>query len=794
MKLKIFMIACASAFIVSFPQNIIGCGPDADPYDYYTSFFSQRLASVKAFSPFYYTSYNFLYSETEPLIPADVLAKEWSTYAGVKEKDARAFVTEYAYKDINNLYYNIEKAQPLKIPDSVKANGMSTYFMQSKDLEALGYILYAKQVQPFVSGDYNTWEPIQRDSLKMVKLIKNGQQLYAVAKKEEFKLKYAYQIIRLAHYSKHFADAIRYYDEYIPQNKTQSVLQQLCLALKAGALYRMGQQKEAAYLFSKVFIETDVNKISNYISFFWSVDYKVDRKEYVAMGKTNEEKAAVLALFALGSGNDETAALKEIYKFQPNMPVLEVLATREINKLEEKYFTPMLNRQKGGKEFYYTWNDSKNDSTMQVEEAHLKSLTNFFATVAKNNNSSNTGLFQTAAAYTSFMVRDYVAAKQYLAAAKKTDLTAKVQDQWALTNLLVTINEQDKIDAGFEAQILPSIKWLQKKAIEDTTMKFGYYDNSQWKIFYRNLMSEIIAKRYHAQGDLDKEVLAIGNAENIYNGNDYNYNALDYLRNHLLSGNVEKLYNLMSAKNNSAYDSYLIKNNSLKVADVIDFAGTAYLRDYKYAEAITWFNKSSATTKKYSIEKNPFIELLYDQEEKFGNEKLTTKLAFTQEMLRLQKLVETDKVNAAKNLYKMALGMYNMTYYGHAWELVQYYRSGSDGYYIPKDATAFQKEYYGCYAAHDYFKKAMDATADKNFKAKCLFMMAKCDQKVVRQPQYSDFGYDSYDKYEAASKVYFPKFKYNRYFPKLVKEYAGTAFYKEALSSCSYLSDFVRKK
>ncbi len=184
---------------------------------------------------------------------------------------------------------------------------------------------------------------------------------------------------------------------------------------------------------------------------------------------------------------------------------------------------------------------------------------------------------------------------------------------------------------------------------------------------------------------------------------------------------------------------------------------------------------------------------VYDQEERLDYEKITTtKPAFAKEMFRLQKVVVTDKANAAKYYYKMALGLYNITYYGNAGELVNYYRSGSDGYYIPKDATDFQKEYYGAFAAEQMFKKAMDASTDKNFNARCLFMMAKCSQKKVQQPQYDQ--YPEYEDYRTASKSYFPRFKDNIHFPQLVKEYSGTIFYKEALSSCSYLAEFVRKK
>jgi len=141
----------------------------------------------------------------------------------------------------------------------------------------------------------------------------------------------------------------------------------------------------------------------------------------------------------------------------------------------------------------------------------------------------------------------------------------------------------------------------------------------------------------------------------------------------------------------------------------------------------------------------------------------------------------------------MALGICNTSYYGHTWELVQYDRSGSDGYYIPKNATGFQKEYYGVFKAHDYFEKAMKASSDKNFKARCLFMMAKCAQKQLRRPQYDDYA-GNYDKINADEDSYFKNFMSNKYFPQFVRDYGNTAFYKEAYSTCSYLRDFVKKR
>jgi hypothetical protein len=796
MNWKAFITACISTAIVSFPQNMIGCGPDADPYDYYTSFFHQNLPDANGYRPFYYVGYQFLYDAAEPTEVPDVLADEWTAYCGssVKKADAKKLVNKFAWKDLNNLYYNLEKNQPLKIPDSVKQNSMTGYFMQSKDLEALGYILYAKQVEPHVVGGEGDWNAPARDSLKMAKLIKNGQQLYAVAKKDIFKLKYAYQFLRLGLYSGRNADVINWYDEYAAKTTTNSILQPLCLALKAGALFHNGQQKEAAYLFSKVFAASTAKRISNYLGFIWSVDSKADKKDYLALCKNEKEKASMLSLFALGSSNNNLDDLKEIYRLNPASEELEVLVVREINKLEEKYLTPAMLKVPGGKPFYFTWTDEAKDSIMMESEKEVKELHVFLDNAAKTNAVKNAGLFETAAGYAAYMTRDYTTAKKYLAVAEKMPLTQKVKDQWALTNLLVTINEQTKIDAAFEEQLLPSLQWLEEKVKAEKAVTLDYWQVQQWRSIYRNLMSEILAKRYHEQGDLAKETLCIGAADQVMKGQQDYYgsmNGIEFLRNNLMSADVEKLYALMDGKQPNKFESYLFSHNSVTKKEVIDFAGTSYLREYEYAKAIDWFKRSAD---KKAIGKNPFVVLLYDAEEQLAVEKKFSinKLAFAQEMLKLEQAAK-QPATAAKSYYKLALGMYNITYYGHTWELVQYYRSGSDGYNIPKDATGFQKEYYGAYKAHAYFEKALNASTDKNFKARCLFMMAKCAQKQVHQPQYSEYP-TNWDQFETDQKAYWPKFTNNRYFPQFIKDYSNTPFYKEAFGSCSYLRDFVKKK
>jgi hypothetical protein len=795
MNWKLFITACISGALISFPQNIIGCGGEDDPYDYYISFFNQHISANKTYQPFYYTNSHFLYDSEEPVPVSTVLAKEWSDYCGngVTQKDAIQFVNKYSLKDVTNLYYSIEKKTPLKLPDSIKRNTMTNYFIKNNDAEALGYIMYAKQVEPYVYSE-SEWETPKKDEIKIPKLIKNGNQLYTAAKKDIFKLKYAYQILRLNHYSGEYGNTIVEYENLVANNTAKSVLQPLCLALKAGALFKTGNKKLAAYLFSKAYAMSNVKKISNYLGFAWSFKKEEDKKNYLAQCKNDDEKATMLSLFSLNTVGNNVATVKDIFKLSPANNTLEVLAVREINKLEERLLTPTLQQEKGIKQIYIAYNNNV-DSIMLLAKQDATDLTKLLHNISEHKATANKALFETGAAYTSYMLRDFAGAKKYLANAKQLNPNSNVSDQWALTNLLITINEKDKIDATFEEQILPSVQWLLQKAKNDKGIKTSnsWSDIDTWKQFYRNLFNNILAPRYNKQGDVYKEALAYGAADNTYSSNYVmgSSSGIDFLRNKLSVADVEKLYTLLSGKQNK-FEQFVINNNMIKLTTVVDFAGTAYLREGNYTKAIEWLKKAPAEK---SIHKNPFIDVLYDVEEQQYNEKKfsITKLAFSQEMLRLQGLAKTDKANAAKHLYKMALGLYNTTYYGHTWELVQYYRSGSDGYYIPDNATTFEKEYYGCYASHNNFKAAMEASTSKEFKAKCLFMMAKCSQKTVHQPQYSEFA-SNWDEYDKAQAKYLPTFKNNIYFPQFIKEYKDTKFYEEAFNSCSYLRDFLAKK
>lgn len=793
MTWKRCIIILINGWCIAFPYNILGCGPELDPYDYYTSFFNNTLAAEKAYQPFYYTNYEFLYDAAEPADAAAATSAEWVDYCGgnISKSQSYDFVCRYTLKQLTAIYRHIEKNQALTLPDSVQRNKITAYFLNGKDREGLGYLMYTRQVEPFVTGAWNNWAPPVRDSAKMSRLIQNGLRLHAAAVNPFIKLRYAYQVFRLAHYSKRYADCIKWYDELIAPNPAKTVLQELSVSLKAGALFHLNKKHEAACAFSRQFSKTDVKKVANYMSFSWCVDRMsaADRRQCLALCTSNEERANLLGLFALGSNAIEYQTLSQIAQLYPQAPVLEVLCTREVNKIEENYLSPFLAKQKGGIAIHYNWGEPA-DSTQRLWLQAAKNLSPLLDQLAAKSQVKNPALFETGAAHLAYITQNYPDAKTYLARAEKMPLNNALKDQLALTTLLVSISEKNTIDAATEQALLPSIQWMEHKARSEKPVEINEYAKvTQWKNFYRNFLTEIIARRYQQQGDVRKEALCIGKA---FLGD--STETKDFVRNSMATKDVMGLEALLAAAQKSKWDQYLCTNFPMKKDEVTDVIAMTHTRDFDFTTALQWMEKIKDPAV-VRLTRNPFADLLKDnQDSLYSFDKgRFSKINFLQQMKTLQDKASQGKAGAA-DLYTLATGFYNMTYYGRAWEMVKYERSGSDGYHIPKEATAFEKEYYGCYMAARYFEKAMQASADANFKARCLFMMAKCTQKQVQQPQYADYTGDKYAAYDVAEKKYLFAFKYNTYFPQLVNNYRQTALFAQARNTCSYLKDFIDKK
>ncbi|KAK6024861.1 putative dGTPase [Ostertagia ostertagi] len=252
-------------------------------------------------------------------------------------------------------FFDSERTTYQQIADkAVAGNGFTKWVITAKDLEALGYLMYAKQCEPLVNtaGD---WDAPERDTVKMGKLIRNGLQLQKAAKKDFIRDRYNYQVIRLAFYAGNPSLALDLYNTLAASNTGNSEIQARTLALKGGALFRLKRKPEAAYCYALAFDKSDNIKTTSFQSFDWCVGK--DATPVLKLCKTPHEKAVVWVMNGLHHYDQGLPSMQAAYQADPSVAGLDVVMTREINKTEERYQARVLSSDRNLTASSYWFND-----------------------------------------------------------------------------------------------------------------------------------------------------------------------------------------------------------------------------------------------------------------------------------------------------------------------------------------------------------------------------------------------------------------------------------------------------
>ncbi|MBS1902625.1 MAG: hypothetical protein JSS75_02870 [Bacteroidetes bacterium] len=791
----------SSLVLLLIADPIISCGPDEDPYDYYTSFFQRRMESQLGMKPFYYTSCRFLYDERDEL-PADrATSAEWAAYLGkpVTDSEAYAYVCGYSDSAITSVYLYMTGTSHDVLPDSITMNPAAGRILSTGNIAAAKYLAFTRDVQPYVTNQMWSYEPVAHDSMTMLSLALKAEKAYTKEKDNFLRTRYAYQALRLCYYAGSYKRTSATYAKYFASREPAGLIDMLALSIKAGVLYHSGQKAEAAYLYSKEFDANPTAKISNYLSFGWCIDTAIAEQTYYQFCKNTREAANMAALFALHNPGNAFDDIKRVAGLDPSTPALEVLAIREVHKLEEGYLSPRLARARGAVQLFVSFNNS-DDVTMRNAEAEAVDLIGFFERLAAAPHASNPALFELSAAYIALMVGRSDQADRLLNVTATMQLTPAEHDQLQLTRLLLEINRQNRLDADFERALLPSLQWLESKArISD-----------EWSQFYRNIFTSILAPRYLAEGKPQKMVLCIGRAEHRpfppAIDSDYRWyptQAIEILRHSLTSSELETLQSFLTQTDHTEFERYLIAANAIEASDVFDCIGTSYLRTFNWSKAAEWFRHITPSYFRKDVFRiylgaNCFADPIEDTHAATAQDTVTyTKLSFAERMIALEALTQNPAISNAMKAsayYSMACGMYQMSYYGNSWMLMEYAWTSNEPPALDSLAAhEWRRNYYGAFRAEEYFNKALALTVDRNMQAKCLFMAAKCNQKQLL------FGSGQF--YGTLAGVNNPKeqeqmraFLFNaKYFPRLAESYSNTEFFQQALNTCSYLNDFYTK-
>ncbi|WP_316786393.1 hypothetical protein [Pedobacter frigiditerrae] len=820
------LIFCVSFFAVFFGELAvnIACGPEQDPYDYYVSYFHNNVQGDQ-YKPFAFNGLLFLNSEDDVWAEENVNSAEWAKYLGVKLKDVRKIMYELdSASDVRLKKASFKWTSTL--PDSLKKNNFLAAL--SKNKAALNYYRLLKQCEPMISHIYGSWTQPIVDSVFLMKCADKNLALLPNFKDDFLKLRYAYQIQRMYRYAGNKQQSKMVYEKYIANNPSTSAVKGWAISQYAGIIRAEGKADEAAFLFSKVFASNPERRIVAYRNYFWT-SAKMD--DVLKFAKSEDEKANIYAINGFKKPDSEIQLVKDVYECNPANQLVGALVIREVNKLEQNLLerSPMAYDYFSASIYGNYFNYGKNaDSLKTANLKHLKVVRDFATRIANEKKYIEPDFGNITAAYLSWIEHNDVLAMKYLNKVNLEKLSPKLKDQYRITELLVKANQIKKGNNFNENELLPALKWLDEKRLEENPVQpkdSEYYygwnegEKSRYTITTRNFYQQVLAPAYTKLGDTAKAALAMlkGDAKykllkNMKFKKSLSYQTTMYWMQSLSENTLDKIatYKTKTAIDN--FDGLLAKSlNQFSSDDFYELQGTAHLRAHQYAKAIECFNKLSKTYKywmpeewewldngKHLVHKqyaNAFAETVTDYPKKYVNKpNRLNKKTFAKKMLNLQRLANTDKKNAAQYYYQMAKGLYQTGEFGNAWFFISYdwriFANQNRGKYD------YNSDYKLALKAKEYFEKARELSKDANFKAKCTFMLARCEQKKILQ-KYDAITWNETEDYEKLGKeqdrIYTRMNSENPYFAEMKNQYAKTPFYKTAVNECSYLKDFLKR-
>lgn len=621
-------------------------------------------------------------------------------------------------------------------------------------LETIDYLIFAKTCEKYCSKDQE-WSEKPKDVAQMFFLISRGRKAFSNTVSPFLRLRYAYQMLRLAHYAKDPEAVLRIWEDVIPMvEKIRSIMNYWALGHKAGALKALGRRAEAAYLFAVVFRYCPSKRRQAFESF--DIRTEAEWKECLSFCRNPQERAA---LYAIRASYDKAHALDdmvELYKLDPKNEHLDMLLIRETLRMEKIML---------GSDFRTGRLDAQ---TVKNTRIYLTRLTTFTKFCADQGIVKSPALWRTTEGYLRLLDGDWQMALATLYKAKKTiGVDELMTEQIENYVLLARIMGLQIADSQMDSTV--SVIRASRAYASDPD--------------FDPLLHEKLASIFLQNGNIGAAFLcekSIGDLEKNPN-----------------MPLVEDLIRLCQKPNKTLIERELTTEGGKTIEPQLwDLKGMYYLSRFQLEAAAEAFNQvpPERRVRRYT----PFADNIKDCVRCSSSDTtgVMDKYTFVRTLLDLQYRANAALDQAAPYYYKMGLGYYNMTYFGNSSGLADAFRDGRSWQRINQGRNVFpvknnplgNVEVLDCSIAKHYFELArqMSWNSDRELSAKAAFWGAKCEQNL--------FFISTENRYRTGSKMApdLPP-QYRTYFELLKNYYGNTAFYQQARSECKYFAFYTAK-
>jgi hypothetical protein len=657
--------------------------------------------------------------------------RDWAAFFDntVTEKTINYWLYKASLKQIDSMIFDI-KGKPANLTTESKSNSLKT-LLAGKATSFLYYTGFAKRNETFTAPyvEYS-WEPKAApvSDILITKQIIGGLSFYTKATEPFMKERYAFQLERLYFFNKEYDKTISFYNENESSFKAGSSLQWRALGYKAAALYKQKKYAESNLLYAMIYDRYAPMKKSAYLSFHPM--QKTEWEQGLALAKSTHEKEVLWQLKGL-YGN-EVEAMRAILKLNPSSELADLLLVRAVNIEEWNMESESYEAKKTGKVY-------------SVNKTLLAFLNETSATIQ----SPNAAAWHLSAAYLNYMQGDYAQAEMQMKRAEKFNAASPMNKaQYHLIAVYGNLKKTPAMNEKLEAAMLNDLKILFSKE----TAELDNFRSYKAKAWTRRTLAELYLKK----GEVEK-------AELIFSGIDpKQFESTD---------DIKKMIAYYEKQNPSAFEKLFFEQATLFKTDYQELLGIRYAQQDKLEDALAALK---AIDSKETLYGNPFtihIKDCHDCDHEAAQKTKYTKAAFIEKMIGMKSMAVSKPAEAAQNYFLVANGFYNMTYFGNA---RLFYDNRVDNTIYTYEHSVTPEENNDL--ALKYYLLALQNSTDKEFKAKCTFMAAKCEQNAFFMNTPANFKGD---------------FKSGMYFASLKKDYSATKYYQDIIKECGYFKTYL---
>jgi tetratricopeptide (TPR) repeat protein len=803
-------IAVAAAAWLDGLRNSLGCGPYLDFERLEISYLDPDLVADSLYQSYYRSLFRhirsdeyygaFTYRGDTATINDNVM--EWSAYFGnrVAPVQVRDLIYLADRDALDTLYGRLVESAAVAIPDSIAGNALAQDIARRRDIESLRYIIFARRCEGATIAD-TPWESKEQDSTELAGLAVRGEAEYAGCRSEFLKLRYAYQLVRLAHMSGDYPTAIERYDRLVEPNPTRSIIRYWALGYKAGALKMLGDLPRSFYLFSQVFDSCEEHRELAMRDFT-----PADESEWnqtLELAGNDHERATLWMMRGLADDLLALGPLEKMYRFEPGSPRLEAMLLHQVELVEETIYSQQVTQ---------THDRRSRRSSRSIEGepvtavGYIDSLENFTAVAARNGNVHDGALWFVTAGYLALMGGEFDRSRSLLDEALRVEQgNPDIIHQARLLRYLVSARRQEPFGAVDEEGVVAELEWLREKGMKNRHVK---YDKAMLAL----------ARKYLTQGDVPKAALC-------FNAGGDDVSMASLLDMYASNDELARLDERIVARSGNLFERKLLDSFPLGHNEMLDLRGTRLLRQGRYGEALELFRSivpgywsrrvADIGSPAYGLPAIRWLGSGYgdsteavpvmrdfgasqgeadpDGGEKNGEETFN-KLTFTERIAGLQQKAQSVPAHADSAYLAMANLFYNSTYWGYSGVLwrgnlvfdLRWYLS-PDGYPFNLPAVAermargernFYREYGSRETARAYYDRARQATKNRELAAFCCYMM----DISRKQPQTSLHPTLSEDQQDRTG--------YNM----LKDQYRATRFYSQIMRDCGTYAYFRKQR